>query len=84
MFVHESGLRRAQGTKNEILFPQRPTKFGGKPFADVVRHLVQVVQPPKNIKLSLLVRTWTGTGRVEQYLTICFTICLCMSPDLLS
>ena len=26
MFVHKSGLGRAQGTKNEMLSPQRPTK----------------------------------------------------------
>jgi hypothetical protein len=26
IFVYESGLRRVQGTKNEILSPQRPTK----------------------------------------------------------
>ena len=26
MFVHKSGLGRAQGTENEIFVPQRPTK----------------------------------------------------------
>ena len=70
MFVHQSGLKRAQGTKNERLTLQRPTT-GLE--TQIRSHRITL---SSKCRLPSLCQRAVYTVQYHSTVTICFTICL--------